>query len=181
MCPRGAQSVDSKLVEVEVRPLVEEDVDAAREVLAAAWYSVYPLEGPHGTYVRDEVLGVRARMKEAEVLGAFVNGQVCGCVTLVLDPSSRLADSVGEEDAGLRMLGVAPWAQGRGVGGALVRACQDRARAAGRRVLVLFTDADRMQAAQRLYAREGFVRAPARDRTYPDIVLWCYVRELEGA
>jgi ribosomal protein S18 acetylase RimI-like enzyme len=179
--PWVPSSVDSTPVELEIRQLVDGDVDAARALLAAAWYRVYPLEGPHGAYVRDDVLDVRARMKEAEVVGAFAGGQLCGCVTLVLNSSSRLADGLGAGEAGMRMLGVAPEAQGRGVGGALVRACSERARDAGAEVLSLFTDAQRMQAAQRLYEREGFKRDPARDRAYPDLVLWCYMKEMRGA
>ena len=46
-------------------------------------------------------------------------------------------------------------ARGRGLGAALMRACDDAARGAGKTLLVLDTASD---AAERLYAREGWVR-----------------------
>jgi GNAT superfamily N-acetyltransferase len=55
-----------------------------------------------------------------------------------------------------------PPARGLGVGEALVRECARRARAAGAAALGLHTSAS-MRAAQRLYARLGFVRDPATD------------------
>jgi ribosomal protein S18 acetylase RimI-like enzyme len=48
------------------------------------------------------------------------------------------------------------------VGEALVRACAERARAAGAAALGLHTSAS-MAAARRMYARLGFVRAPGAD------------------
>lgn len=62
----------------------------------------------------------------------------------------------------LRLLAVAPAARGLGVGEALVRECARRAQAAGAAALGLHTSAS-MRAAQRLYARLGFVRDPAAD------------------
>jgi len=46
-------------------------------------------------------------------------------------------------------------ARGRGIGSALMRACDEAARAAGKTLLVLDTASD---AAERLYAREGWAR-----------------------
>jgi len=46
-------------------------------------------------------------------------------------------------------------ARGRGIGAALMRACDEAAREAGKSLLVLDTASD---AAERLYAREGWVR-----------------------
>ena len=51
--------------------------------------------------------------------------------------------------------------RGRGVGELLVRACLERASAAGKRRMVLSTDV-RMAAAHRLYERLGFTRLPER-------------------
>ena len=59
-----------------------------------------------------------------------------------------------------------PAAQGRGIGELLVTTCLDRARAAGKRRMVISTD-PRMTAAHRLYERLGFRRLPERDWT-PD-------------
>jgi ribosomal protein S18 acetylase RimI-like enzyme len=57
------------------------------------------------------------------------------------------------------MLGVAPEAQGRGVGRALVEAAAAVARAAGKSRLTLGTRSE-MTAARRLYDRLGFQAGP---------------------
>jgi ribosomal protein S18 acetylase RimI-like enzyme len=60
------------------------------------------------------------------------------------------------------------------VGRALVGACLERARAAGRTGLVIVT-APSWTDAQRLYERMGFRRAPDRDfEPVPGIGLWAY-------
>ena len=56
------------------------------------------------------------------------------------------------------MLVVDPSVRGRGVGELLVTTCLERARAAGKRRMVLSTD-PRMTAAHRLYGRLGFTPA----------------------
>ncbi|MHB8505403.1 MAG: GNAT family N-acetyltransferase, partial [Acidimicrobiales bacterium] len=55
-----------------------------------------------------------------------------------------------------------PAAQGRGAGSALLDACVERARAAGRTAVFLHST-PWMTAAHRLYARAGFERVPSRD------------------
>ena len=71
-----------------------------------------------------------------------------------------------------------PAVRGRGVGELLVRECLDRARAAGKRRMVLSTD-PRMVAAHRLYERRGFTRLPERDWSpLPGVSLMAYAREL---
>lgn len=62
----------------------------------------------------------------------------------------------------LRLLAVAPAARSQGVGTALVRACIERARAAGAPALGLYTSAS-MRSAIALYERLGFTRVPAYD------------------
>jgi ribosomal protein S18 acetylase RimI-like enzyme len=76
------------------------------------------------------------------------------------------------------MLGVAPTAQGRGAGEALVLACVTRAREAGQRRIVISTS-PRMRAAHALYERLGFRRAPERDwEPVPGTRLWAYLLDL---
>jgi len=64
--------------------------------------------------------------------------------------------------SGIRLLGVAPAARGRGVGRALTAACIERARERGHARVVLHTTAA-MQVAWGMYERLGFARAPELD------------------
>ncbi len=105
---------------------------------------------------------VARRDAEAEVLVAVdEQGSLLGTVTYAT-AESPWADRAQTGEAEFRMLGVSESARGRGAGEALVRACIERARGQGLKRLVLSTQ-ERMQAAQRLYERLGFRRAPARD------------------
>ena len=68
-----------------------------------------------------------------------------------------------EPDAAMiRLLAVAPTAQGQGVGRRLMEECLARARQEGAAAMILHTT-DMMQAAMALYAQLGFVRAPELD------------------
>jgi ribosomal protein S18 acetylase RimI-like enzyme len=105
------------------------------------------------------------------------DGRVVGSVALVMD--GELAEVVESDDeAGFRMLVVDPAAQGQGIGQLLVSTCLDRARAAGKRRVVISTD-PRMTTAHRLYERLGFTRLPERDWSpMPGIDLLVYRRDL---
>jgi len=105
------------------------------------------------------------------------NGHVVGSVALVLSGDFGEV-TTSDEEAAFRMLVVDPAAQGRGLGTLLVTTCLDRARAAGKRRMVIATGT-RMTAAQRLYERLGFTRLPERDWSpVPGIDLIVYSREL---
>ena len=73
--------------------------------------------------------------------------------------------TAGGEDADVQTVAVAPAAQGRGLGGALVDALVDRARRAGAVAVLLEVRADNAPA-QRLYAARGFTRIGVRRRYY---------------
>jgi ribosomal protein S18 acetylase RimI-like enzyme len=132
------------------------------ERIAELTVGVYTAEdlAPPG-YV-PELADVPGRAGRADLLVARdVDGRVVGSVALVLDGDfgevTRSAD-----EAAFRMLAVDATARGRGVGEALVLECLDRARAAGKRRMVLSSGL-RMTAAHRLYERLGFARLPERD------------------
>ena len=106
---------------------------------------------------------VAHRAEQAEVLVAVAHsGALLGSVTYVPGPESEYAEFRSADEAGIRMLVVAPEAQRAGVGTRLVNACLDRARAGGRARVSLHTTAS-MMGAHRLYEGLGFVRAPERD------------------
>jgi ribosomal protein S18 acetylase RimI-like enzyme len=122
---------------------------------------------------------VAARAEHGTILAAVdeETGSVLGTATFVL-PGSPLAEVASEGEAEFRTLAVAPEAQGRGVGAALVRACLDRAAALGCRAVVICTR-DVAAPARRLYERLGFQRAPELDWSpVPGVNLLALRREL---
>lgn len=104
-----------------------------------------------------------SRAADADLLAAVddTTGAVLGGVTFCL-AGSPYAELARDGEAEFRMLAVAPAAQGRGVGAALVRECLARAAAAGAHAVVLCTH-DGNGPARRLYERAGFTRDPERD------------------
>ena len=125
-----------------------------------------------------ELADVAGRASRAELLVVREDGgHVVGSVALVLTGDFGEV-TTSDEEAAFRMLVVDPAAQGRGLGNLLVTTCLDRARAAGKRRMVIATGT-RMTAAQRLYERLGFTRLPERDWSpVPGIDLLVYSREL---
>ncbi|MGY1592517.1 GNAT family N-acetyltransferase [Geodermatophilus sp. SYSU D00708] len=121
---------------------------------------------------------VEGRASRAELLVARDrDGQVLGSVALVLEGDfGEVIES--DEEAAFRMLVVDPAERGLGIGERLVAGCLDRARAAGKRRMVLSTD-PRMTTAHRLYERLGFTRLAARDWSpVPGVDLRVYALDL---
>jgi ribosomal protein S18 acetylase RimI-like enzyme len=104
-------------------------------------------------------------------------GRVVGSVALVLAGDFGNV-TASDAEAAFRMLVVDLDVQGQGVGRLLVTECLERARAAGKRRMVLSTD-PLMTAAHRLYERLGFTRLPERDWSpVPGVDLLVYAIDL---
>jgi len=159
---------------VEVRPVRPVEYEHAGQLVVAAYRS---LPGSHLSDDYAELLAdVARRAKETEVMVAVASdtNAVIGCVTFVPDQSSPWAELLERGEAGVRMLGVEPRAQGRGVGRALVEACIGRALELRRTALMLHTT-PWMTAAHRLYEACGFERLPTRDWSpVPEVPLLAY-------
>ena len=109
-----------------------------------------------------ELADVEGRASRSELLVVRdTAGRVVGSVALVLAGDFGNV-TASDAEAAFRMLVVDPDVQGQGVGRLLVTECLERARAAGKRRMVLSTD-PLMTAAHRLYERLGFTRLPERD------------------
>jgi ribosomal protein S18 acetylase RimI-like enzyme len=108
------------------------------------------------------------------------SGKLLG--TVMLEPwhaGSEVARSADEAE--VRALAVAPWAQGRGTGRALMRAVIGAAAASGARRLLLSTQTG-MTTAQRLYRSLGFQRAPELDwQPVPEVPLLGFILPLDGS
>jgi len=135
-------------------------------------------DSPYLAQLRD----VETRWREADVLVARATGQgVVATVTFCLG-GSRWANIARPGEAEFRMLAVRPDQQGHGLGRLLVRACLDRAAAAGATSTVISTEPE-MVVAQRMYERLGFVRTPERDwapRPGIDLITYRYDAQRMG-
>jgi ribosomal protein S18 acetylase RimI-like enzyme len=165
--------------EITLRPILPPEFAALGDLTVAAYRAVPG--GSTSAGYEETLRDVAARAGEAEVLVAVdADGTLLGGITYVPGPGAY-AEFHGADEAGIRMLAVAPAAQGRGVGTRLMTDCIERATAAGKARIVLHTTAS-MTAAQALYGSLGFERTPDRDlRPSPRTHLLAYVLELTPA
>jgi len=131
--------------------------------LTVAAYEALSVDHLFGGY-DERILDTETRARGAEVLVAVVDGRVVGSVTYVGDSSSDWSEWTEPGEAQFRLLAVDPDARGLGAGAALVRACMERAAAAGSTIMIHTTPW--MEIAQGMYERFGFVRRPDRDVGY---------------
>jgi ribosomal protein S18 acetylase RimI-like enzyme len=142
---------------VVVRLAEPDEYERVGELTIAAYESL-PVDHLWGGYEAD-ILDVAGRAKAADVLVAVDNREVVGAVTFVSDPKSHWLEWSEPGEVQFRLLAVDPALRGRGIGEALVRECMTRA---DDRPIIIHTTRW-MDAAQRIYARLGFVRRPDRD------------------
>jgi ribosomal protein S18 acetylase RimI-like enzyme len=161
---------------VEIRDATEAEHDEIGRVTAEAYRGL----------VRDEtylarIADVGERATRTQILVATDDdGSILGSLTLELARRVNPDDDPLEAHrAHIRMLGVAPSAQGRGIGTALMLEAERRAREAGKTEMTLHTT-EWMRAAQALYDGLGYARVP--DEVFPDgFVLLGYRKELGAA
>jgi predicted N-acetyltransferase YhbS len=157
---RVADAGAGSFARVEIRQARPDEFAAAGDLVVEAYAAIDPYG--LGNY-SDELRDVAGRAADADVLVAVDDdGDLLGAVTYVPGPRSSSAEFTEADAAGIRMLAVSLKAQGQGVGQALVEACIERARAAGKRQVVLHTT-DWMSTAHRMYARLGFRRDASID------------------
>lgn len=157
-----------------VRRATPADYAAAGAVTLAAYEPF--TDGPDDDY-RARLADAASRDVEAELWVAVSGDDLLGCVT-ICPPGSRWREIAQHGEGEFRMLAVAPEAQGRGVGRALVEHVLDRFRADGCTAVAL-SSLRTMTSAHRLYERLGFARLPERDwRPRPDVDLIAFRTEL---
>jgi GNAT superfamily N-acetyltransferase len=146
-----------------VRAAGADELDQVALLLKAA-YQEYEETIPPDVWQAylENIMDVRSRLAEAELIVAELNGRLTGAVTLYLKPSGS-PDSIWPEDwAGIRLLGVHPSYRGHGVGRALMEYCISRCRELGVKTIGLHTTTF-MGIARGMYERMGFVRVPEYD------------------
>ncbi|MGH9067848.1 MAG: GNAT family N-acetyltransferase [Acidimicrobiales bacterium] len=163
---------------VVVRPAEPEELEEVSRLTVAA-YRALPGPGLSDGYAA-ELADAATRATQAVVLVAVAGEHLAGSVAYVPDPTSPMAEDLRNGEAGIRMLAVAPEAQGRGTGTALVAACLDRAVRAGRRAVFLHST-EWMSTAHRLYLRAGFRRVEERDwEIEPGFSLLGFAKDLDS-
>ena len=96
------------------------------------------------------------------VLVAETGGQIAGAVTFYPDASQAHQGHWPAGAGAIRLLAVRPASRGKGYGSLLTQACLDRARELKISTIFLYTGTF-MAAAQHLYEKLGFKRAPEFD------------------
>ena len=143
---------------LHITPCEPADCNAIDQLTARAYApSGFAADDPYFI----EILNAAQRAQQALVLVARQNRVPVGTLTCAL-PGSSWQEIARANEAELRILAVAPEAQRRGIGSALVRASMEHARRAGCTALVL-SSAAWMHAGHRLYERLGFRHTPERD------------------
>jgi len=161
---------------VVIRPAQPGELSAAGDLRVSAYVAGEFLRPDSGYAPRLRGLGADGT---GIVLVAMAGQRMVGTVMLQQWPQGGQVVT-GPGEAEIRALAVAPDAQGRGIGRALLRALVAEAARRGVRHLVLSTQPE-MRAAHRLYEQEGFERLPNRDWTpEPGVDLLAYGRWLAG-
>jgi len=159
---------------MEIRQPVADEHAIAGRITASAYRGL----------VRDEaylerIADVSGRAGHTVILVAVDDGAIVGSLTLELDRRVNPDDEPLEAHrAHIRMLGVDPRAQGRGIGTALMRAAERQAIEAGKTEMTLHTT-ERMTAARAMYDGLGYERTA--DEVLPDgFVLLGYRKVLDA-
>jgi GNAT superfamily N-acetyltransferase len=168
---------------IDIGPVRPAEYAEAGAVTARAYEEFVPSDDESTGWIAylERLADVAGRAERVPVLVARLDGAIAGTVTLEtsvrINPESPQGPLAADE-AHLRMLAVDPRFRGRGIGRALVLACIDEARRAGKRRITLDTTED-MRVALRMYAQLGFVPAGTSDRV-PGMTLLTYELRPEG-
>lgn len=160
---------------IEIRDVTPDEYEVVGDLTVIAYVGGGFVEA-HDPYT-ERLRDTAGRVEKADVRVAVIDGRVVGSVTIA-DPASPYADVAQPGELELRMLAVSPDARGSGVGSALVRHVLDIAYDRGDRAVVMSTQPS-MEAARRIYDRNGFV--PVAERNWhpvPGVELTVLVREL---
>ncbi len=110
----------------------------------------------------EDIMNVRSRLNESQLIVAEMRQQLIGAVTLYLNTHRSEQQRWPRGWAGIRLLGVHPSYRAHGIGRALMKECLRRCRKEGITTVGLHTT-EMMDVARRMYERMGFVRVTKFD------------------
>jgi ribosomal protein S18 acetylase RimI-like enzyme len=168
---------DKHLLLREARPY---DFDNVSRLIRDAYqqYENFLPQDAWKFYVED-MIDVRRRLNESQLIVAELDGQLAGAVTLYLDAGHSSQGGWPGGWAGIRLLAVHPAYRGRGIGRALMEECIRRCRNQGIATIGLHTTG-MMDVARQMYERIGFVRVPEFDfYPRPGVVVMAYRLDLK--
>ena len=156
-------------LDTSIRPARNSELDEIAGLFAPA---LAPYRGGVQDWILDaylaELVDVRPRFEEAEVLVAEHDGRIVGTIAFYPDVRLEGWSNLPAGWAGFRALAVAPRRRGTGIGQALVRRCIQRTREIGAETLGIHT-ISLLTDAVSLYQRLGFVRCPEFDMRAADV------------
>jgi ribosomal protein S18 acetylase RimI-like enzyme len=149
--------------ELRLRDARREELDDLSHLLADVYREFRPYlpKQVWPAYIA-EIVDVRSRLPDSELVVAELGGRIVGTVGFYRDASLSVLERWPDGWTSIRTLGVLPDARGRGVGEALALECLRRAGELEAPTVGLHTSPS-MTAATRLYERLGFRRAPELD------------------
>ena len=152
---------------------------AVAQVILESYAEYGPLLPPEAwERYSQNILDVRSRMTESELLIAVEDGEIVGSATFYPHGLKRTQSEWPREWTGARLIAVLPERRGRGIGKALVEECIRRSREQGAAAFALHTT-PYMQLAQGMYERMGFVRVPEFDfHPRPGLTVMAYRYDL---
>jgi GNAT superfamily N-acetyltransferase len=126
----------------------------------------------------EDIVDMRSRLGESDLIVAELNNRLVGSVTLYLDGSHSFPEAWPMSWAMVRLLAVHPEYRGQGIGHALMEECIRRCRNSKIAAIGLHT-AEAMYVARQMYERMGFVRVPESDfHPVPGVTVMAYSLQL---
>jgi ribosomal protein S18 acetylase RimI-like enzyme len=163
-----------------LREVRAEELDGVALLIREAYlqYKDYLPPEAWKLYIED-IINVRGRLHESQLIVAESEGKLAGTVTLYLNAALSSQEGWPEGWASIRLLAVSPTYRRRGIGRALMDECVSRCRNKGVRTIGLHTS-EMMDNARKLYDSMGFVRAPEFDfYPVPGVVVMAYRLDLK--
>ncbi len=130
-------------------------------------------------YYMEDIMNVRSRLNESQLIVAELRKQLVGTVKLYLNTHRLEKQRWPRGWAGIRLLAVHPSYRAHGIGRALMEECLRRCRKGGIITVGLHTT-EIMDVARRMYERMGYIRVPKFDICpRPGVVIMAYRLDLK--